>query len=61
MTLTHDESVIFSRFVGVDFKFSISFALNNDPEAQESCPAIIITAEMSFTDTALCTRDLGGP
>ena len=39
--------VIFSQLVGADSKSGISFALNNDPEAQDSCKARIITAEMS--------------
>ena len=29
--------VVYSRFVGADPKSGISFALNNVPEAQESC------------------------
>ena len=39
--------VIYSRFVGADSKSDISFAINNDPEAQDSCKVRIITAEMS--------------
>ena len=40
---------IYSQFVGADSKSGISFALNNDPEAQASCKfRIIITAEMSY-------------
>ena len=35
MTLTHGGS--FSQFVGADSKSGISFALNNVPEAQDSC------------------------
>ena len=38
--------VICSRFVGSDWKSGISFALNNDPEAQDSSKTRIITAEM---------------
>ena len=30
------------------FKSGISFALNNDPEVQDSCKVRIITAEMSY-------------
>ena len=29
--------VVYSQFVGADSKFGISFALNNVPEAQDSC------------------------
>ena len=39
--------VTYSQFVGADSKYVISFALNNDPEAQGSCKLRIITAEMS--------------
>ena len=40
--------VTYSQFVGANSKYGISFALNNDPEAQGSCKLIIITAEMSY-------------
>ena len=40
--------VIYGQFVGADSKYGNSFALNNDPEAQDSCKVIIITAEMSL-------------
>ena len=49
--------VIYGRIVGADFKYGISFALNNCPEAQNSCKVRIITAEMSY-ETAYGTRDL---
>ena len=39
--------VIYGQFIGADSKSGISFALNNDPEAQDSCKVTIITAEMS--------------
>ena len=29
--------VVYSQFVGADSKYDISFALNNVPEAQDSC------------------------
>ena len=49
-----------SQFVGADFKSGISFVdLSNDPEAQDSCNARIITDEMSnCTETAHDARDL---
>ena len=37
---------MYSVFVGVDFKSGISFALDNDPEAEDSNTVIIVTAEM---------------
>ena len=37
-----------SQFVGADSKSGISFALNNDPEAQGICTLRIITVEMSY-------------
>ena len=40
--------VIYSQFVGVNSKSGISFALNNDQEAQDSYKLRIITAEMSY-------------
>ena len=40
--------VTYSEFVGADPKSFISFALNNDPEAQDNCKVRIITAEMSY-------------
>ena len=40
--------VINGQFVGADFNYDISSALNNDPEAQDSCKVRIITAEMSY-------------
>ena len=40
--------VTYSQFVGADSKSGISFAVNNDPEAQGSCKLRIITAEMSY-------------
>ena len=36
--------VLYSRFIGTDSLSGISFALNNDPEAQDSCKVRIITA-----------------
>ena len=39
--------VTYSQFVDADFKYDISSALNNDPEAQGSCKLRIKTAEMS--------------
>ena len=42
------ERVTYSQFGGADSTSSISFALNNDPEAQDSCKLKIITAEMSY-------------
>ena len=39
--------VIYGQFEGVDSKSGINFALNNDPEAQDSCKVRIIRAEMS--------------
>ena len=38
--------VIYSQFVGTDYKSGISFALSNDPEAH-SCKDRIIMAEMT--------------
>ena len=39
--MTSDEfdtwRVVYSQFVGADFKYGISFALNIVPEAQDSC------------------------
>ena len=40
--------VTYGQFVGADSKSGISFALNNDPEAQGSCQLRIITVEMSY-------------
>ena len=40
--------VIHRKFVVADSKSDISFALNNDPEAQDSCKVRIIIAEMSY-------------
>ena len=39
---------IYSQFVGADSKSGISFAVKNDPEAQDSCKVKIISAEMSY-------------
>ena len=39
--------VICSQFVGADSRYGISFALNNDPDAQDSCEVRIITPEMN--------------
>ena len=36
-----------SQFMGADSKSDINFALNNDPEAQDTCKVRIITAQMS--------------
>ena len=40
--------VMYSQFVGTDSKFGITFALNNVPEAQDSCKVRNITVEMSY-------------
>ena len=48
--------VKYGQFVGADSKSGISFALNNAPEAQDSCKVRIITAEKA-TETAHSTRD----
>ena len=40
--------VTYSPLVGADSTTGVSFALNNDPEAQGSCKRRIITAEMSY-------------
>ena len=51
MTLDHgDRQVTYSQFVGSDSKSGIRFALNNDPEAQNSCNFRIIAAEMSHVN-----------
>ena len=39
---------IYSQFVCADSKSGVSFALNDDPEAQGSCKLRIITVEMSY-------------
>ena len=53
----HTYRVIYSQFVDADSKSDISFALNNAPEAKDSCKVKIITAEKA-TETAHETRDL---
>ena len=40
--------VMHTQFVGADYKYGISFALNNDHEAQDSCKFRIITAAISY-------------
>ena len=40
--------VLLSQFVGADFESGISFALNNVPEAQDSCKDSKITVEMGY-------------
>ena len=47
MTWTHGGSHMIPD-LDADSKSGISFALNNDPEAQGSCKLRIITAEMSY-------------
>ena len=44
--------VVCSQFVSADSKYGLSFALNNDSEAQDSCTIRIITAEISHGDGA---------
>ena len=43
--------VMHSQFVGADCKSGISFALNNDPEAEDSYTVRIITSEMSHRNS----------
>ena len=45
--------VVHSPFVGSDSKSDISFALNNVPEAQDSCKARKITVEMCYRNGPL--------
>ena len=40
--------VTYSKFIDTDSKSEISFALNNDPEAQDACKVRIISYEMSY-------------
>ena len=40
--------VICSQFVGADSRYGIGFALNNDPDAQDSYNFKIETAERSY-------------
>ena len=54
--------VTYSQFVGADSKYGISFALNNDPEAQDSCKLRIITVENELrkrTMALVTWRELG--
>ena len=39
--------VIYSQLVGANSKYAIIFALNNNPEAKNSCKVRIKTAEIS--------------
>ena len=39
--------VSYSQFVGADSEFGITFALNSDPEAEDSCKVRIMAYEMS--------------
>ena len=43
-----DWRVVYSQLVGADSKSGISFALNNVPEAQDSCKVRKITVEMGY-------------
>ena len=60
--MTSDEfdtwGVVYSQFVGADSKSGISFALNNVPEAQDSCK-VEKKQSKSVTETAHGRRDLG--
>ena len=40
--------IIYNQVVVADSKSDISFAVNNDPEAQDSCKIRIIMDEMSY-------------
>ena len=52
MNMTSDDfdiwRVVYSQFVDPDSKSGISFALNNVPEAQDSCKDSKITVEMGY-------------
>ena len=50
--------VLYSQFVGADFKSGISFVLNNVPDAQDSCKARKKSRSKWDTETAHGRRDL---
>ena len=50
--------VVYSQFVGADSKSGISFALNNVPEAQDSCKVRKNNGRNGLRNTAHGRRDL---